>query len=229
MRLIDEPCLRAPLSGVPRRTEHRAQATQRAVHDTRVRRVMRLRGWHAIDPTPRTTLGSRDDAVVPSRLRGVASVRPTHVWSTAITDVPLRHRCMDLVASVDWERRDVLAWEWSQTLDGACGLTTLEHARPLGKPEICHTDQGAQCTAQAFTGRRQAEGMRVRMDGRGRACDTICVERLGRTVTYEDLSSHDYASGAEWRVGLTRSWHVDNHARRHQRLGSHPPVSVHVA
>jgi putative transposase len=229
MRLIDAKFLRAPIDGVPRMTEYRAQTTQRAVTDTRVRCVMRLMGWHAIDPQPRTTLGSRAKAVFPYLWRGVESVRPTHVWSTDITDVPMRHGCMDLVAIVDWDRRDVLAWELSHTLDGECCLTTLEHALQLGKPEICNTDQGAQFTAQACTGRLQAEGIRVRRDGRGRACDTIFVERRWRTVTYEDLSSNDDASVAELRVGLTRSWHFDNHARLHQSLGYHPPVSVHCA
>lgn len=130
---------------------------------------------------------------------------------------------------MDWYSRDVLAWELSNSLDGECCLTTLEHALPLGTPEIGNTEQGAQCTAPACTGRLQAEGMRVRMDGRGRACDPICVERLWRPVTYADLDINDDARVAALLVGLTRDWHFYHHERLHQRLGSHPPVSVHVA
>jgi putative transposase len=115
----------------------------------------------------------------------------------------------------------------SNTLDGAFCLTTLEHARQFGKPEIFNTDQGAQFTAQAFTSRLQAEGIRVSMDRRGRAFDNIFVERLWRTVKYEDLYINDYASVAELLVGLARYGQFYNHERLHQSLGYHPPVSVH--
>jgi putative transposase len=130
---------------------------------------------------------------------------------------------------LDWYSRDVLAGEWSNTRDGECCLTTLEPALQLGKPEICHTDQGAPFPAEAFTGRLQAAGSRVRMEGRGRALDHIVVERRWRTVTYEDLDRNDDASVAEVLVGLTRDWHCDHHERRYQRLGYHPPVRVHFA
>jgi putative transposase len=229
MRLIDEQFLRAPIYGVPRMTEYLAQTTQRAVNDKRVRRLMRLMGLQAIYPQPRTTLGSRANAVFPYLLRGVEIVRPNQVWSTDITYVPMRQGFMYLVAILDWYSRYVLAWELSNTLDGEFCLTTLEHALQLGKPEIFNTDQGAQFTAQAFTGRLQAEGIRVSMDGRGRAFDNIFVERLWRTVKYEDLYINDYASVAELLVGLTRYWYFYNHERLHQSLGYHPPVSVHFA
>jgi putative transposase len=228
-RLLDAQCRRAPIDGVPRRTESLAQTTPRAVHDKRGRRWMRLMGWQALSPQPRPTLGSRHHAVLPSLWRGVASGRPQHGWSTDLTDVPRRHGCRSLVAILDWYRRDGLAGEWSKTRDGECCLTTLEPALPLGKPEICHTDQGAPCTAEAVTGRLQAAGSRGRMEGRGRAFDHIVVARRWRTVTDEDLDRHDDASVAEWLVGLRRDWHGDQHERRHQRLGYHPPVRVHLA
>jgi putative transposase len=161
-------------------------------------------GWQALAPKPRPTLGRWDQAIVPYLGHGVEIVRPTHVWSTDITEVPRRHGGMSLVVILDWYRRYVLAWEVSHTRDGACGVPPLEHARHLGKPELVHTDQGAQFTAQACTGPMQAEGIRGRMDGRGRPVAPMVVERRWRPVTYEDLSLNDDASVAEWLVGLTR-------------------------
>jgi putative transposase len=228
MRLIDEQYLRAPIYGVPRMTAHLCQATQCAVNQKRVRRLMRLMGLQAIYPKPRTTLGNPKQAVFQYLLRGVDIVRPNQAWSTDITYVPMRQGFMYLVAILDWYSRYVLAWELSNTLEGAFCLVALERALQIGKPEIFNSDQGVQFTAQAFTTRLQAEGIRISMDGRGRAFDNIFVERLWRTVKYEDLYLNDYATVAELLVGLTRYWQFYNHERLHQSLGYRPPAAVYL-
>jgi len=228
MRLIDEQYLRVPIYGVPRMTAHLCQATQCAVNPKRVRRLMRLMGLQAIYPKPRTTLGSPKQAVFQYLLRGVEIVRPNQAWSTDITYVPMRQGFMYLVAILDWYSRYVLAWEMSNTLEGAFCLVALERALQIGKPEIFNSDQGVQFTAQAFTTRLQAEGIRISMDGRGRAFDNIFVERLWRTVKYEDLYLNDYATVAELLVGLTRYWQFYNHERLTQSLGYRPPAAVYL-
>lgn len=227
MRLIDGQFLRSPFYGVPRMTAYLAQTTQQAVNEKRVRRLMRLMNLMPLYPKLRTSLGSRQNPVFPYLLRGVEIVRCNQVWSADITYVPLRQGFMYLVAILDWYSRYVLAWELSNTLDGAFCWTALERALQHGRPEIFNTDQGVQFTAQAFTGRLQAAGIRISMDGRGRAFDNIFSERLWRTVKYEDIYLHDYAGVAELLVGLTRYWHFYNHERLHQSLGYRPPARVH--
>lgn len=229
MRLIDEQYLRMPVYGVPRMTEHLLRETQQAVNEKRVRRLMRLMGLQAIYPRPRTTLSSPQNKVFPYLLRGVEIVRPNQVWSTDITYVPMRQGFMYLVAILDWFSRYVLSWEVSNTLDGEFCLVALERALQLGTPEIFNSDQGVQFTAHAFTERLQAAGIRVSMDGRGRAFDNIFIERLWRTVKYEDLYLHNYETVAALLVGLTRYWHIYNHERLHQSLGYRPPAEVYLA
>lgn len=229
MRRIDEQFLIAPIYGVARMTEHLRQTTGRAVNDKRVRRLMRLMNLRAIYPKPRTTLGSPRNQVFPYLLRGVEIVRPNQVWSTDITYIPMRQGFMYLVAILDWYSRYVLAWELSNTLEGEFCLTALDRALQQGKPEIFNSDQGVQFTAQAFTGRLQAEGIRISMDGRGRVFDNIFIERLWRTVKYEDIYLNDYATVAELLVGLARYWHFYNHERLHQSLGYLPPATVYHA
>ena len=136
---------------------------------------------------------------------------------------------MYLVAIMDWHSRYVLAWQLSNTLDGLFCLDVLDLALAQGKPDIFNTDQGVQFTAQAFTSRLEAAGIRISMDGRGRALDNVFVERLWRTVKYEHVYLHEYASVPELEKGLEQYFTFYNHERLHQSLSYQPPAEVHFA
>ena len=177
MRLIDEQFMRTPFYGYRRMTVSLREHGQ-AVNPKRVARLMRLMGLCAVYPRPRTSLPAPQHKKYPYLLRGLEIARPNQVWSTDITYVPLPRGFAYLVAVIDWYSRFVLSWQLSNTLDGAFCLDALHQALEHGRPEIFNTDQGAQFTAHAFTGTLEAAGIRVSMDGRGRAFDNIFVERL---------------------------------------------------
>ncbi len=136
---------------------------------------------------------------------------------------------MYLVAVIDWYSRYVLAWQLSNTLDGQFCLAGLETALAQATPDIFNTDQGVQFTAHAFTTRLEAAGVRVSMDGRGRTLDNVFIERLWRSLKYEDIYIRDYASVPELEVGLQQYFHFYNHERLHQSLAYQVPVKVHYA
>jgi putative transposase len=149
------------------------------------------------------------------------------VWGADITYVPLRRGCLYLVAVLDWYSRYVLGWALSNTLEARFCVEALDQALGSGQPEIFNTDQGAQFTGDEFTGRLEGAGIRISMDGRGRALDNVFVERLWRSVKYEEIYLRDYADGAEaWR-GLDRYFAFYNTERRHQSLGRRTPAEVH--
>jgi putative transposase len=231
MRLIDEQYTRTPFYGVPRMTAYLRQLEQVevAVNVKRVRRLMRLMGLEAIYPRPRTTVPNAAHKVYPYLLRGVQIERPRQVWSADITYLPMQHGFMYLVAILDWYSRYVIAWQLSNTLEGAFCLDTLRAALEQGRPEIFNTDQGVQFTAVEFTDTLQAAGIRVSMDGRGRALDNVFVERLWRTVKYEEIYLHDYASVLELTAGLRTYFYFYNHERLHQSLAYRTPATVHFA
>lgn len=154
-------------------------------------------------------------------------VRPNQVWSTDITYVPMPRGFMYLVAVMDWFSRYVLSWQISNTLDGAFCLLALEQALGLGSPEIFNTDQGVQFTAQRYTSTLEEAGVRVSIDGRGRNLDNIFVERLWRSVKYEDLYLKEYDNGRVLYEGLTNYFTFYNHERPHQSLGYCSPVEIH--
>ena len=160
-------------------------------------------------------------------LRGLAITRPNQVWCADITYVPMLQVFMYLVAIMDWFSRYVLAWQLSNTLDGAFCLEALEQALQLGKPDIFNTDQGVQFTARSFTGRLEAVEIRISMDGRGRALDNIFVERLWRTVKYEDIYLKEYATVPALGAGLHSYFTFYNTERPHQSLGYRTPAEVH--
>jgi putative transposase len=186
MRLIDEQYTQTPFDGWPRMTAH-VRRLGLPVNHKRVQRVMRPMGLQAIYPKPRTSTAANDHTIYPYLLGAVAMSRANQVWSADITYVRMSRGFMYLVAVIDWWSRDVLAWRLSNTLDVACCLEALEEALVQGCPEVFNTDQGVQFTSLAFTSRLERAGVAISMDGRGRALDHIFVERLWRTVKYEDI------------------------------------------
>jgi putative transposase len=226
MRLMDEQYLKTPFYGSRRMTawlHHQGLAVNRK----RVQRLMRLMGLEAIYPRPRTSLAHPSHKIYPYLLRDLAIIHPHQVWSTDITYIPMPHGFMYLVAIMDWYSRYVLSWRLSNTLEGSFCLEALEEALELGKPSIFNSDQGVQFTGLEFTGRLEAEGIAVSHDGRGRALDNVFVERLWRSVKYEDVYIKDYGSVVELETGLTEYFQLYNDRRPHQSLNYQTPASVH--
>jgi putative transposase len=198
------------------------------VNRKRVRRLMRVMGLEAIYPKPKLSLAGRGHKVYPYLLRGVAVERVNQVWSADITYVPLPSGFMYLAATIDWFSRYVVAWRLSNTLDGAFCQDMLEAALATGTPEVFNTDQGVQFTARAFTERVERAGAAVSMDGRGRCLDHVFVERLWRSVKYEDVYIRGYESVPELERGLAAYFRFYNTERPHQSLGYRTPAEVHA-
>jgi len=176
MRLIDEQYTKTPFYGWPRMTAH-VRRLGLAVNHKRMQRLMRTMGLQAMYPKPRTSATARDHKLYPYLLRTVVVCRPHQVWSADITYVRMVKGFMYLVALIEWGSRYVLSWQLSNTLDSPFCLAALERALVQGCPEIFTTDQGVQFTSLAFTSRLARAGIAISMDGRGRALDTIFVER----------------------------------------------------
>ena len=217
MRLIDRHYLLAPFFGVARMTAQLRRDGE-SVNAKRVRRLMRLMGLETIYPKPRTSVKSPANKVYPYLLRGLAIDRRDQVWATDITYIPLHRGFVYLTAVMDWFSRFVLAWELSVTMDVSFCLDALKRALSLGTPEIFNSDQGSQFTSSAFTGVLLGAGVRISMDGRGRAFDNIFTERLWRSVKYEEVYLHDYPTPPEASCGLGNYFTFYNHARPHQAL-----------
>jgi putative transposase len=183
-------------------------------------------GPEAIHPGPRTTVDSPDHKVYPYLPRGVAIGRRDQVWSSDVTYIPMHQGFMHLTAVIDWYSRYVPSWSLSNGLDGRSRLETLEEALRGGAPEIFNTDQGVRYTARSFTGRLESAGVSVSMDGRGRALDNVFVERLRRSLEYEEAYLKDYRSVAELVSGLTSWFRFYNHERPHQGLKYRTPAEV---
>jgi putative transposase len=226
MRLLDEQYTRTPFYGVRRLTAWlRGQGY--GVNEKRVRRLLRQMGLMAIYPKPHLSRPASDAAIYPYLLRGVKVDRVDQVWSSDITYVRLLGGFLYLVAVIDWFSRYVLSWEVSVSLDSEFCLVALARALALAKPEIFNTDQGAQFTSQAFTGELLAAGIQISMDGRGRALDNIFVERLWRSVKYEEVYLQDYQNVVEAKQGLGRYFEFYNRQRLHQSLNYQTPEAVY--
>src|SRR5437870_7564691 len=190
-----------------------------AVNPKRVRRLLRTLGLAALAPQPGTSRAAPGHRVYPYLLRGVAIQRVNQVWSTDITYIRLRSGFVYLAAVMDWYSRYVLSWALSNSLEVGFCLEVLEAALSRGRPEIFNTDQGGQFTSAAFTGRLEAAGVRISMDGRGRALDNVFVERLWRSVKYEEVYLKDYAGFSDATRNLAVYFRFYNRERRHQALG----------
>ena len=200
-----------------------------AVNRKRVQRLMRVLGIQGVRPGMATSRPAPGHRIYPYLLRGVAVVRPNQVWCSDITYIQLRHGFMYLTVVMDWYSRLVLSWALSNTLDHAFCLQALEAALAQGQPVIFNTDQGSQYTCAAFTERLLALGIAVSMDGRGRALDNVFVERLWRSVKYEDIYLHGYETPPALAAGLAVYFPFYNTERPHQGLGSRTPAEVHAA
>ena len=221
MRRIDELYLKWPFYG------SRKIAEELGVNRKRVQRLMRRMGLQAIYPKRRTSRPGVGHKIYPYLLRDTEVSRPDQVWATDITYVPMRQGFLYLVAIMDWYSRYVLAWRLSNTLEGSFCLEALEAALSCGRPEIFNSDQGSQFTAAAFTERLQACGVAISMDGRGRALDNVFVERLWRSVKYEEVYLKDYTSAWEAEESLSRYFGFYCHRRIHQALGYRTPAAVY--
>ena len=163
----------------------------------------------------------------PYLLRGLTVAKPNEVWCADLTYVPLHRGFLYLVAVMDWYSRYVLAWELSNTMETWFCVAALEAALGRARPEIFNTDQEAQFTSEEFTGCLAGAGIRISMDGRGRALDNVFIERLWRSVKYEDIYIRDYQDGDATREGLTRYFRFYNTQRLHQGLDDRTPAAVH--
>jgi putative transposase len=226
MRRIDEQYLRTPFYGSRRMTAWLRREGE-AVNRKRVQRLMRAMRLEAIYPKPRTTLAGAGHKIYPYLLRNVTVARPNQVWSADITYVPLRCGFLYLTAILDWYSRYVLAWRLSNSLDSDFCVEALAEALRRGRPEIFNSDQGVQFTSREFTGRLESAAVAISMDGRGRALDNVFVERLWRSVKYEEVYLHDYATGAECHAGLRAYLKFYCEERLHQSLDYRTPAEVY--
>lgn len=195
----------------------------------RVTRLMQQMGLEAIYAKPRLSEPAEGQEIYPYLLREVKVERINQVWSTDLTYIRLEEGFVYLVAVMDWWSRFVLSWALSVTAEVSFCVEALEKALGWGRPEIFNSDQGSQFTSRDFTGVLQQQGVRISMDGRGRALDNVFVERLWRSVKYEEVYLRDYRTVAEARQGLGAYFHFYNHQRFHQSLGYRTPAAVYLA
>lgn len=228
MRRIDEQYLKTPFYGSRRMTAVLERAGE-SVNRKRVQRLMRLMGLEGLFPGRRTSIAEPGAKAYPYLLRDRTLTRIDEVWSSDITYVPMRHGFMYLTAVIDWYSRYVLSWRLSNTLDGGFCLEALDEALSRGKPEIFNTDQGSQFTSREYTGRLEDAGVAVSRDGRGRALDNVFVERLWRSVKYEDIYLNDYEQTKELETGLTTYFRFYDEDRPHQSLDYRTPGEVYRA
>lgn len=226
MRRIDEQYTACPFYGSRRMTAWLIEQGEE-VNRKRVQRLMRQMGLEAIYPKPKLSAAGKGHRIYPYLLRGVKIERPNQVWSADITYVPMSAGFMYLAAVIDWFSRYVVAWRLSNTLDGTFCLEMLEEALRGGRPEVFNTDQGVQFTAEAFTRTLEVAGVAVSMDGRGRALDNVFVERLWRSVKYEDIYLQCYEDVPGLRQGMERYFAFYNEERLHQSLAYRTPAVVY--
>jgi putative transposase len=226
MHLLDKPYTDTPYDGVRRMTAW-LQSQGYAVHHKRVARLLRTMGLETIYPKPHTSQTHPMHRVYPYLLRGGPITRVNQVWSTDITSIRLHGGFLSLVAVMDWFSRYVLSWAVSITMDVAFCLEALEQALALARPEIFNSDQGAQFTSLDFTGRLMAAGIQMSRDGRGRALDNVFVERLWRTVKYEEVYLKDDETPREAIQGLATFFVRYNERRQHQSLDYRTPAAVY--
>jgi len=225
MARIDEEYTAHPFYG-SRRMATWLRSQGHEVNRKRVQRLMRLMGLEAVYPKPKLSMRGAGHKVYPYLLRGVSIERVNQVWSTDITYIPLPKGFLYLAAVLDWHSRYVLSWRLSNTLDVEFCIEALEEALQVGCPEVFNSDQGVQFTSAAFTSRLESAGAKVSMDGKGRCLDNVFVERLWRTVKYEEVYLWRHETVPALQAGLTRYFSFYNRERRHQSLANRTPAEV---
>ena len=228
MRLLDEQYTRTPFYGSRKMTQWLA-AEGYAVNRKRVSRLMVLMGIEAVYPKPKLSWPGEGHRIYPYLLRGTTVERVNQVWSTDITYIRMAQGFLYLVAVMDWFSRFVLSWSLSLTMEMDFCLEALDRALRRGRPEIFNSDQGSQFTSEKFTGKLEARKIAVSMDGRGRCFDNIFVERLWRSLKYEEVYLKDYASVTEARAGIAGYFQFYNHERLHQSLDYRTPAAIYLA
>lgn len=226
MRLLDEQYTRTPFYGSPKMTEWLRERGY-GVNHKRVERLLKVMGLSAIAPGPHTSKPHPEHKIYPYLLRGVEIDHVDQVWSADITYIRLSRGFLYLVAVLDWYSRYVLAWRLSNTLESPFCTEALEEALKINTPEIFNTDQGTQFTSDDFTGILKDKKIAISMDGRGRCLDNIFVERLWRSVKYEEVYLHDYQTPSEAYLGLKKYFEFYNKERYHQALDNKRPGEVY--
>ena len=226
MRLLDEEHMRHPASG-SRQLLDFLDGQGIEVNRKRIQRLMAIMGIEGISPKRRTTLAAAGHQVYPYLLRGLKIERSNQVWCSDITYIPMSRGSMYLVAVMDWFSRHVLAWRLSNSMDADFCVEALDEALGKAAPEIMNTDQGAQFTSREFTNKLKDHGVAISMDGKGRAIDNVMIERLWRTVKYEDIYLKEYISGVDLQKGLKSYFQYYTSVRRHSSLDRQTPAEVY--
>jgi len=227
MRLLDEEHTRHPFYGVPKMTEFLRRKGYRVGRD-RVRTLLRSMGLEAVYPKPKTSIKAKDHKIYPYLLKDVEVIRPNQVWSADITYIRLEEGFVYLVAIVDWYSRYLISWRVSNTMDTNFCVEALEEALKYVRPEIFNTDQGSQFTSMAFTGILEKNGISISMDAKGRVFDNIFIERLWRTVKYENIYIKGYKTIPDLKTGLIEYFDFYNGERYHQNLDYKTPWEVYI-
>ena len=226
MRLIDEEHLRHPARGSRQMIDH-LEDRGLNVNRKRMQRLMRKMGIEGISPRRRTTLAATGHRVYRYLLRGLAIERPNHVWCSDITYIPMRGGFMFLVAVMDWYSRYVLSWRLSNSMDADFCVEALEDALSQTKPEIMNTDQGSQFTSREFIGTLAKHSVSISMDGKGRAIDNVMIERLWRTLKYEEIYLKEYTTVTDLHKGLGSYLNFYAIERKHSSLDHQTPAEVY--
>lgn len=224
MKLIDQCYLALPFYGTRRIKQWLADEHGLVVNRKRIQRLRRVMAIETLYPKRNLSLANQAHKVYPYLLKDLAIDRPNQVWSTDITYVPMAKGFVYLVAVMDWCSRRVLSWRLSTTMDTEFCVEALQEAIDrYGCPEIFNTDQGSQFTSEEFTSVLKSNGIKISMDGKGRWVDNVFVERLWRSVKYEDIYLKAYDSVGEAKASLSRYFNFYNTKRRHQSLGGITP------
>jgi len=224
---MDEIHTEMPYYGSRKITAQLVREGQATCRET-VRRYMAEMGLQVSYPKPNLSRRHPEHKIYPYLLRNITASYPNHVWGVDITYIRLHRDWLYLVAVLDWFSRYILAWQLSDTLEIPFVLVAVDQALTQAKPLIWNSDQGSQFTTPQYTQRLLDAGVNISMDGRGRALDNIFVERLWRTVKYEEVYLHDYQTPRQARLGLTDYFHRYNHVRLHQALDYHTPAEVYL-
>jgi putative transposase len=225
MKMIDRQYLATPFYGT-RKIAAWLKCRGHQVNRKRVRRLMQLMGLKAIYRRPRTSQPVPGHKVYPYLLSGMEITRPNQVWAADITYIPMARGFLYLVAIIDWYSRYVLSWRLSNTLDADGCVEALREALKKGRPDIFNTDQGAQFTSEAFAGLLEQHGVRISMDGKGSYNDNLFIERLWRSVKYEEVYLKAYQDGKDARIGIGEYFRFYNTERPHQALGYRTPAEI---